>query len=333
MIRVWLMGGIDPEYREEPSELLIKQREYLATKLQAVVPDPQSAILVGMILGQTDQLPREFKKDLQDTSTIHLLVVSGQNLTILAGFLMSLVYLVGRRQTAALTILAIIGYCLLSGMGVPVIRAAMMASAGLLAQILGRDMKGWWILLLTAGLMLLYNPNWLISISFQLSFMATLGVIVVAPILMRYLYRLPIIIREDLAITTGAYFLTLPIIAYNFYQISLVGIASNLLVGWTSPIIMVVGVATILASLINQFLGMLLGIIPTILLTYFIYVVEFFANYQYATIKVGQTKEIFWLGYYLMIVAIVMFLKTKADKMVNNDKKIRDLMFEPKSMH
>lgn len=88
---------------------------------------PQSALLSGIVLGNQSALPNSFKKQLQVTSTIHIVVVSGQNLTILAGFMMSLVTIFGRRKTIVMILFVIVLYSLITGFGVPVVRAAIMA--------------------------------------------------------------------------------------------------------------------------------------------------------------------------------------------------------------
>jgi competence protein ComEC len=306
--RVYQIGGLSSNFKETDTSIFQPLTDSFNQIISHSLPQPQSSILSAMVIGDQKGIAQSFKKDLQSTSTIHLLVVSGQNLSILAGFLMNLVYVFGRRKTATLTLLAIIFYSLLTGLGVPVIRAALMAGCGLMAQILGRDIKSWWILVFTGSVMLLINPNWLISISFQLSFLATLGVIVVAPVLSNYLGYIPKIVRGDLAVTIAAYFLTLPIIVYNFHQLSVVGILTNILVLWTAPLIMISGVVTILVGTVSQTLSIIVGIVPTILITYFIYIVEFFAKFTSPVILIGQTSLLFWLGYYLFLTAGLVYL-------------------------
>ena len=149
--------------------------------------------------------------------------------------------------------------------------------------------------------MLLYNPNWLLSISFQLSFLATFGVIVVAPILVKHLERVPKVLREDLGVTVAAQAMVLPVIAYNFGQLSLFGIVANLLILWTIPLVMISGFAALGLGLVSSVLGTLAGLLPTILLTYFIYLVEFFAKLPGASVAVGESGIVMWAGYYLLV--------------------------------
>lgn len=310
-LRVLSLGGIDPTYRDEKLNFFGPLRESLLQVIDQSLPYPQSTLLSGIVLG-SDRIPYYLKQNLKITSTVHIVVVSGQNLSMLAGFMMNLVYLLGRKKTVVLTLFVIVFYSLLTGLEVPVLRAALMAGLALMAQILGREKSGWWVLLLVAGGMLLYNPNWLLSISFQLSFLATFGVVVVAPIFLGYLKMVPNIFRQDLGVTLAAQAMVLPIIAYSFGQISLIGILVNSLILWTIPIVMMAGFGVLIAGMINSFLGAVVGLLPGVLLTYFIYLVEFFSQAPGASLKIGETGITVWVGYYLMLGAGVLMLKVKS---------------------
>lgn len=299
------IGGIDPTYKEEGIQLFLPLRTSLSQTIDNILPFPQSALLSGIILGNQSSLPFYFRKQLQTTSTIHIVVVSGQNLTILAGFVMSLVSIFGRRKTIILTLFVIVFYSLITGFGVPVVRAAIMAGFAYTGKLIGKEGTGWWILILTGGLMLIYQPNWLLNISFQLSFLATLGVIVVAPVFSNALKKIPKLIREDFAVTLAAQLMVLPIIAYNFNQISVVGLIANSLVLWSIPIVMISGFGTMIVGLVNNLLGSIVGLVPGILLTYFIYIVQFFSKIPGASFNIGQTGTLMWIGYYLILAGVV----------------------------
>lgn len=299
-------------YKEPGTELLKPLRNEFSRVISNSLPSPQSAILSGITLGAQESIPYGLKKQLQSTSTIHIVVASGQNLTILAGFLMSLVGLLGRKKTTALTMFVIVFYSLLTGFQVPIVRAAVMVILAYFAQLLGKDRTGWWVLSLTGGAMLLYNPNWLLNISFQLSFLATLGVVVVAPVLISKLRMIPSLLREDIAVTLSAQALVLPILAFNFGQISLIGIVVNSLILWTVPIVMIAGFVVLVLGFVNPFLGLLAGFLPAVLLMYFINLVEFFAKIPGGSIFVGETAPIIWVGYYLILAGIFLAMsKTK----------------------
>ena len=282
-------------------------RSTLDKQVGVYLPSPHAELLSGIILGQNKDLPGELKLALRDTSTLHIVVASGQNLNMVAGFFLLLSGLIKRKLAIFLSFLAIIFYTLLTGAEVPILRAAAMVSLGFLAQVFGRERESIFIVIGVGALMLLINPNWITSLSFQLSFMATLGVVSVAPIILRRLESLPRFIGSDLAVSLGAQMMVLPIIASNFHQLSLVSIPANLMVLWTIPFIMIGGVIFLVVSWIPA-LGWFLAQVLNALLTYFIYIVQFFASLPFAWEYVGQFHWIVWVGYYLIVYSILNFL-------------------------
>ncbi|MBI4035415.1 ComEC/Rec2 family competence protein [Candidatus Daviesbacteria bacterium] len=282
-----------------------QERQFLDQKISQLLPSPQAELLSGILLGQNKSLPGSLKLSLRDTSTLHIVVASGQNLSMVGGVFLSLAGLIKRRNAIILSLLAISFYTVLTGMQIPIVRAAIMFSLAALAQLTGRTKDGVWVLAVTLGLMLLVNPSWITSISFQLSALATFGVIVVAPLFLRWLDKLPII-GQDLAVSLAAQVMVVPIIAQNFHQFSLVGIIANLFILWTIPFIMIGGVIMLGFSVVLNFIGGLVGVGVNILLTYFIYIVQFFASLPFAWEYIGEQLWLVWAGYYLIVGGILM---------------------------
>src|SRR3989344_2462047 len=286
---------------EPETEVFKEQRQFLDKRISKILPSPQSDILSGILLGQNKSLPYDIKLALRDSSTLHIVVASGQNLSLVAGFFLTLSGLIKRKNAIILGLIAALLYTLLTGLQVPIIRAAIMFGLASLAKLFGRDEDGVWVLMLTGALMLLVNPSWLTSLSFQLSLLATFGVIVVAPIILNKLKALPRFIGGDLAVTLAAQAMVMPVIAANFHQVSLVGLFSNLLVLFTIPFIMIGGALMLVLPFI--------GIILNGLITYFIYVIKFFSSLPFAWVYIGEMSVIFWLGYYLILFAVMLSLK------------------------
>lgn len=287
-------------------DLFPEFRQSLDKKIAQFLPSPQAELLSGIVLGNKKDLPYDLKLALRDTSTLHIVVVSGQNLTLVAGVFLNLAGLIKRRNAIILSIVMIVFYTLLTGGQIPVLRAAIMATLAYLGQIFGRQRDGVWILIVTASVLLLINPKWIADLSFQLSFLATLGVIIVAPIIEKYLSRLPEIIKLDLAVTIGAQIMVMPVIIQNFHQLSLVSVFANVLVGWSVPFIMIGGVILIVLGSVSAVLGQLCALLINILLTYFIYIVKFFASLPFAWEYVGEQVWIVWVGYYMILGGILL---------------------------
>lgn len=301
-------GGWDLKW-----EVFQGYRQVLDKQISKLLPSPEAELLSGILLGQNKNLPGQLKLALRDTSTLHIVVASGQNLSMMAGFFLALAGLINRRNALILSLLTAVFYMLLSGMQIPIIRAMIMFGLASLAQIFGRQTDGIWALVITAGLMLLINPAWISSLSFQLSFLATLGVVGAAPILLKYLQVMPII-GQDLAVALGAQLLVGPVIIQNFNQFSLVAVFTNLLVGWTIPFVMISGSIMLILNFLWAPLAQIVSLITSILLTYFIYIVELFASLPFAWEYVGEQVWVVWVGYYILLTGIMLLLNNAKTK-------------------
>lgn len=294
-------------------DLFKSQRQVLDQKTGELLPSPQAELLSGILLGQSKNLPGKLKLALRDTSTLHIVVASGQNLTILAAFFLSLAGLIRRKTALILSLVTVLAYTLLSGMQIPILRAAIMFSLASLAQFTGRQRNGFWVLLITGLLMLWINPYWITNLSFQLSFLATFGVIVISPVLLKWLHKFPII-GQDLAVTLAAQLMVTPILLANFHQFSLVSIATNALILWIIPFLMVAGIVMLLLGFVWTLAATLVAIGVNALLTYFIYIVQFFSSLPFAWEYLGDQPWIVWAGYYMLLAGIVLLLNNVKNK-------------------
>lgn len=311
IIRAQNQGGLEKELAnplEEYSQGFEGKREELSGLTKEILPETQAALLSGMLFGVKEEMPKEFNQALRNTSTIHMVVVSGQNLSMLAGFILVLKGYLGRRKTILLSVGVVILYSFLTGLGIPVIRAAIMVILSSVAQVFGREGDSVYILFLTAALMLIFDPNWLLSLSFQLSFLATLGVVALAPEVIKKLKFMPEILKQDFGIALSAQALTWPIIAANFHTFSIVGVLANSFVTWSVPLIMISGIVAIIAHVIFPLFGSLTAYLPLTLLSYFITMVNFF-NQKGSTLYMGKVNILVWAGYYLIIFALYLIIK------------------------
>ena len=145
-------------------------------------PTPESALLAGILLGRENAIPEPLLTVFNDTGTRHIIAISGFNITLLAGTLTALLLnLLNRRLAAPMVILLLAFYTVLVGGDAAVVRAAVMGGLTLLAVLAGRRAEALTGLGLSGLLMTLGNPWTLWEPSFQLSFAATLGLIVLEP--------------------------------------------------------------------------------------------------------------------------------------------------------
>jgi len=280
--------------------VLKNQQTILERQINNLSIYPNSSIIAGILLGSDHSIPKYLREDLQKTSTIHMMVASGQNLSMLFGFLLILAPFFGRKKLVVVVIPVILYYAILTGFEIPIVRALLMSFVAIIATLLGRQKAGAISIIIVAWLMLMFEPKWLHSVSFQLSFLATIGVVVIAPILQSR-FKLPQLIGADLAISLAAQLMVLPVIVTTFKTISIVGLFANILTLWTIPIIMVFSTLALVLGLVSQLLGQLIMLVPTILTSYIIYIVSYFAQLPFSVVYIENTNLMIWVGYYLFL--------------------------------
>jgi competence protein ComEC len=285
-----------------------------------IFPDPEASLLAGILLGVETGIPESVQQAFQATGTSHIIAISGFNITILAGLFSTLfVRLLGKRRrflAAGFSVAAIGLYTVLVGAEAAVVRAALMGALSLFARQVGRQQDGLNSLGLVAALMAIANPNILWDVGFQLSFMATLGLVLYAEPLTEAFMRLasrwlssgtaqrlagPV--GEYVLLTFAAQITTLPVIAYHFSRISLVAFLVNPLILPAQPPVMILGGLALLAGLVFQPLGQLLAYLAWPFVVFTIHVVEFFAPVPGAMLELGQIALPLILLYYALLFA------------------------------
>lgn len=240
---------------------LWKLREKWVLILEKSLPEPMSSLAAGILLGVKGQMPREFYDQLVNTGTLHIVAASGFNVMIVASVLMRIASKVWRRGIAILIgTLGIFGYVLVAGASASVVRAGIMGSLTLIAYYLGRPSEAKRLLWVSGGLMLLSNPLYIFDIGFQLSFMATAGLLYIEPLIPKLQRTEPCnyggakFLSEYLYPTLMASVATMPIIWYHFGRVSWVSPLVNMLVLPIVPLIMLLSAWTLVIPPVSYLL-------------------------------------------------------------------------------
>jgi competence protein ComEC len=279
-------------------------------------PDPEASLLAGILLGDESGLSEDLKIAFNDTGTRHIIAISGFNISIIAGlFLAAFTRWLGIRRAIWLTALGIGLYTLLVGAESSVVRAAIMGVLALIARQVGRQQFALNTLAFSAAVMALINPLILWDVGFQLSFAATLGLILYADRLRAYAdkllqarlskewaLRLRGPLYEFVFLTIAAQITTLPLLLYYFERLSLLSLPANLIILPVQPALMVLGGFSILLGLLWQPLGVLIALLAWPLVAYTIRIVETFASLPAAS----QTAEFFSLNFVFLYYAILL---------------------------
>lgn len=207
-------------------------KENIIQRMKKTMPQDNAAILAGTLFGGYTGITQEVVASFSTTGIVHILSVSGTHIALVAGVVFWLGSLLRVRQSTVSfgAALAIILYSLISGCTPPVVRSAVMGIIGLAAIGLKREKDAPVALMIAAFMMLVYQPENLFDISFQLSFGATAGLIFLYPKIISYLNNLPVWFSAPFAVTLSAQLSVLPIISWYFKSISLSSFVANLVV-------------------------------------------------------------------------------------------------------
>ena len=219
-------------------------RADLARPLELLVPEPESGILLGIVLGERASVSPDLAYAFAVSGTTHLLAISGFNMT-LVGTAVALALRGRARPTtrAVATVAAIVAYSVLVGLGPSVMRAALMASVASVGLASGRRAATANALCVAVTAMLFADPAAIADLGFLLSAAATAGLVLwQAPLSERFAV-LPGALREGLATTLAASAPTLPVVAAAFGRVSLVSPVANLVAVPLFPPLMITGAA------------------------------------------------------------------------------------------
>lgn len=208
--------------------LVASARHSLAAAVDAHLEEPTATLVDGLALGIRRRLPLDLTTSFQDSGLIHLLATSGLKVAVvltLVARLLDRLALPPRPRTASL-VAAAAAYVTLTGASPAATRAALMASAALLARGTTRRLDPLPLLAVVATAMLLVDPGLAGDVGYQLSVVGTLGIVLLAdPIGTRL--PLPHVLAEPVAVTVAAQALTFPITATTFGSVSLIAPLTN----------------------------------------------------------------------------------------------------------
>lgn len=280
-------------------------RVRLAKTLGRLLPQPHAGIAEGLLLGRRSGLTDEVKAAFQRSGMTHLLVVSGFNVMLVAGVVLWLAERCLRRPRAvAIALVAMLGYAAVVGFDPPVLRATLMGALALGALALGRPGDALNGLALAAVVMTALDPQALFDLSFQLSCVATAGLVLLAPALERGLRRLPAWLRTGLATTAAAQIATVPILALNFGRLQLVGLPANALALPAVPLATISAGAATLAGLLWEPLGQAVAVVPWAAIGWLLWVADTYGALPWAEVEVpGIDATWAWPYYGLLLLA------------------------------
>jgi competence protein ComEC len=295
---------------------LFSLRNKMESTINSVIPQPEAALGNGLLFGGANRLSDELQDDFSKTSMTHIVAVSGYNVSILSYYFLALGILVGLRRQSAFWVAALGIYFFVAMIGFPssAIRAGIMGVLMLWAMKQGRLSDSLRALLLAGAVMLAWNPllfRW--DIGFQLSFMATLGIILLAPFWeeARLLKGKTFGLLDILFVTFAAQIFVIPIVLYHFHAFSPISFLANILILGIVPISMLFVFLTAMTGLVWMAAAQIFGWMAYIFLKYEVFVIQFLADYDRWQWVLNDFSVAHVIAWYVMTFGGIVYLRLK----------------------
>ena len=263
---------------------------------------PEGVVIASMVLGRRSvDLPFDIRDNFVQVGLAHVLAASGFHVSLLLGFVLALTQGFSKQIQFRVGMITLILYSALTGFAPSVLRASLMGFGAVLAKLLDRRVNTLGSLLLTATILLLLNPLWIQDVGFQLSFLATLGLVVTVPVLMEMWDYLPPAIASACAVPVSAFLWTFPLQLYHFGVLPPYGILVNLV---TLPFVVLLtlgGMLIAFVAVISPWLGSWVSTLlyyPTVV---FLGIIDGFTQLPGNSVAVGKISALQLLVLYGVI--------------------------------
>lgn len=272
------------------AEILLLKHAFMET-IEKLLPEPHVGLSEGLLLGVKRALGEDLEKTFRETGIIHIVVLSGYNVMLVVAFV---TYVLGAVIPARLQLpfglAAVTAFAVMVGLSSTVVRASIMAAVYLLARSLERTYMVMRAFVLAGVGMLLLNPYLLVfDTGFQLSFVATMGLILAGPFVETRLARIPnniIKMREFLTATVVTQIFVLPILLYQIGEFSVVAVVVNVLVLPMVPVAMLLTFITGIVGAVAPVLALPFSYLTFVSLEYILAIATWFGGLPFSSYTV-----------------------------------------------
>ncbi len=256
----------------------------VAGNINTALPEPYASLLNGIVWGiPLSHLP-QLAQLLKQAGIIHIAVLSGANITLLVSIISHITSKFSRNISIVINMLLVIIFTSFVSLQAPVLRASISAVLTYVAIMYGRKASAFYILLISGFISCILFPSWLTSVSFQLSYGATLGLVLFSfkspfrNAFLSYCY-------EEIMCSLSAQIFTVPIIFFYFHQVSLIAPITNLLISWTIAPLMIMGFIISFAGYVSPLLAFPFSIVAFVLMKWILLITETITKIPYSFIQ------------------------------------------------
>lgn len=287
-------------------------KHFFLDGLRKALPEPEAGLAGGITVGDKRSIGKELSEDFQKVSLIHMLVLSGYNITIVINAAMAVLGTLSQTVRFGVAGVIVVFFALMTGGAASAVRAGAMALIAIFARVTHRVFLAGRILGVVCFAMVAWNP-WTLRFDpgFQLSALATLGLILFTPVFSGWFVRIPkkYGLREIVASTCGTQLMVLPLLLYQNGIFSIVALPANLFALITVPAAMSLSFFAAIAGLVSGPFAPLFGAPAYVVLWYEIFVARFFASLPFAAVSIPAFSAWWMLAAYAVLFAGYLYIK------------------------
>lgn len=303
---------------------LLEVKGLIMIKINRLIHEPHVSFLAGILLGSRRGIDPVLLDAFNATGTTHIIAVSGYNITLVSGFIIGMLerMYISRRYAFWCAILGVAIFTIITGASSAVVRSAIMGIIVLCSQYMGRKNSVHNVLVVTAVLMNIVNPRILMfDAGFQLSFLATVGLIYFNPYIEKLMHRIPEVLslRESLSTTFASLVLTTPLLIYQFKRYSLIAPFANVLILPAIPLSMLLGGLALIVNELSIYGGLLLRWLTWLVLEYIIIVVTYCAQIPFASVPIENYTGLLSGAYCIFLLGGILWVRKYNKKAYDKD--------------
>ncbi len=278
------------------------------------VNSPNLEILGGIVFGDDAVAPPDnIRQSFINSGLLHILAASGMNVAFIYSFFFFILNIlrIPFRVNILTCALAVIVYVFMTGLGPSVVRAALMLLFVLFGKLIDRDAHSISLLSVVALIMLVYNPMYINDVGFQLSFIVTFGLLLMAPLIIKHKNRIVNSVLGAVTIPIIAQFWVIPIQIFYFNNISIYAVFANIM---SVPIISVISFGGFISSLLSlitpiaNFVCKIFDIVLNPLISILVNISDFWGNLPNATLQTTHPNPVQLIIYFAILICIACLL-------------------------
>lgn len=266
---------------------IFHMRRIFVGTLKVFLPEPNAGLLAGITIGEKGGMDEETEGVFRRVGLIHIVVLSGYNITVVADTVMRLLSFLPRTLMLSSGGVIIVLFVVMTGASATAVRAGSMALLALLARFLGARYDITRALFFVACAMIVYNPHTLYDPSFQLSFLATFGLITLSGVIEKKLKKMTnmLSLRETFSATLATQVCVVPLLVYLSGEVSVVSLLANIVVLPIIPLSMFLGSVLGVAGSFFSVLGVALSFPAVLVSGYILFVSDQLSRVPFASIE------------------------------------------------